>query len=921
VHLLEHRGKTRDDHDRARRTWRAWHVAVALLTFCLQSAPVAAADDDWEPRVARVSYIEGDVSYLNADADEWAAVDVNAPLVTGDRFYAGPGGRAEIELPGGVYARVSEETELDLLEVSDEAVHVRVGLGTATFRLRSVPAGRHVELSTPATALVARARGIYRIDVAGDGQTTVLVRDGELDAYLGDDRYRLADGRGARFAAYAEGDDEGEPIDVFDASYIEPDDWDDWESRRAARIQNAVSYQYVDDDVYGVEDLDEYGDWHRHEEYGPIWRPRRVAAGWAPFTNGRWVWQDPWGWTWVDYEPWGWAPSHYGRWVYVQDYWAWCPGPVVARPVYAPATVGFFGVSVNTPSVSVSVGIGPSIGWVPLGYGEPLIPWWRGVGGVAPGRPWWGGWGGPRIVNNTVIKETNITNINVNNIRYVNFERPHAFTAVDRDSFVRGDLRRLELPRERLRDIARPLRGAPEVVPRRESLFAVRPAKLREGRRLQPPRDALQRAAVTTRAVPAARPAFEKKRQLIEQAKGEPVPPRELRRLARADEPRSQVRTVAARGRRVVVPEVTADAPKQARAPIERRMRPAGDERRDARQVQRGEQPERAAREDRRQQNVERRAGQAPEAREGQGRVSRERRQPLDAPGAAPGTREQMQRGGADTRGAARSERDVRRERAVTPREGAPEPRERAGEARRREAEPGEPRAATPSERRAPSAPERRQVERPQREPSRPDAADAELNTARRVQRDAEQRERVQSERRRREQLERQQRERSERSQRDSAVRRQREDGQRERARVERQQREQVQRVEAERQQREQAQRAQAERRQREQAQRVQAERQQREQAQRAQAERRQREQAQRVQAERRQREQAQRVQAERRQREQAQRAQAERRQRETQQQREAVGRQQQPEQRQSEDPRTARERRDKRRRQPPSDT
>src|SRR5690606_32078728 len=171
-------------------------------------------------------------------------------------------------------------------------------------RVRDVLVGHHVELSTPATAVVARTRGVYRVDVEADGVTTVLVRDGEVDAYLGEDRYRLGENRGARFVAYGEGDDEYEPVEVFDASYVEPDRWDQWESERAARVRNAVSYQYVDDDVYGVADLDHYGDWQRHEEYGPIWRPRQVASGWAPFSNGRWVWQDPWGWTWVDYEPW-----------------------------------------------------------------------------------------------------------------------------------------------------------------------------------------------------------------------------------------------------------------------------------------------------------------------------------------------------------------------------------------------------------------------------------------------------------------------------------------------------------------------------------------------------------------------------------------------------------------------------------------
>src|SRR2546428_7576392 len=32
---------------------------------------------------------------------------------------------------------------------------------------------------------------------------------------------------------------------------------------------------------------------------------------------------------------------HYGRWAYARNEWLWVPGPVVARPVYAPALVAF----------------------------------------------------------------------------------------------------------------------------------------------------------------------------------------------------------------------------------------------------------------------------------------------------------------------------------------------------------------------------------------------------------------------------------------------------------------------------------------------------------------------------------------------------------------------------------------------------
>jgi hypothetical protein len=531
-------------------------AAVFCVSFAAGSRPLLAAAEG-EPLVARVSFTEGEVSYLNADAEEWAPVEVNAPLVTGDRFYSGDDGRAEIQLPGSLYARLSNGTEIDLLEVSDAAVQVRVGIGTATFRVREVPARMHVEISTPATAVVARSRGVYRIDVDRDGRTTVLVREGEADAYLGDERYRIDSGRAAEFMNVGYDDyDGGDPVRVFPAAEVQLDPWDDWEATRARRIEASASFQYVSDDVYGVEDLDEYGSWDRHETYGPVWRPTRVEAGWAPYTRGRWVWQNPWGWTWVDYQPWGWAPSHYGRWVYVQDYWAWAPGPIVTRPVYAPATVGFLGVSVNTPSVSVSVGIGPSVGWVPLGWGEPIIPWWGGVGGVTVGRPWWGGWGGPRIVNNTVINNTNITNINVENIRYANVDRPWGVTAVSRDSFVRGDFQRLDLPRDQIQNVVRPVRGAPDVIPQRESLFAARPERLRGGRAARPADDVLQRAAVTTRQLPSARPRFDQTRQAIERGKGAPVDPGELRRMGRDRAP--LVRTVSATGRKAVTPESVA---------------------------------------------------------------------------------------------------------------------------------------------------------------------------------------------------------------------------------------------------------------------------------------------------------------------------------------------------------------------------
>jgi hypothetical protein len=98
------------------------------------------------------------------------------------------------------------------------------------------------------------------------------------------------------------------------------------------------------------------------------------VADWAPYRFGHWTWISGFGYAWVDDAPWGYAPSHYGRWVYVGNRWGWCPGHYVARPVWAPALVGWYGGS--GWSVSVNVGA-PVYGWVPLAWGEPYHPWWR----------------------------------------------------------------------------------------------------------------------------------------------------------------------------------------------------------------------------------------------------------------------------------------------------------------------------------------------------------------------------------------------------------------------------------------------------------------------------------------------------------------------------------------------------------------
>jgi len=214
-----------------------------------------------------------------------------------------------------------------------------------------------------------------------------------------------------------------------------------------------------------------------------VWVPTSVPPGWVPYSTGRWIWDPRFGWTWLDAAPWGWAPYHYGRWVFVRGYWGWAPGPVVVRPVYAPALVVFLG-----GPVGVAVAARP-LHWAPLGWGEPVIPWWGRPGFV--GVAWWGGWGGPRVVNNVAVNRTttvNVTNINV----YSNVHVHNAVVGVSEDRFGRGSVQTTRVDAARVRELT-PVRGALDVKPVAASVMSADRATLR------PPEAVRDRNVVATR--------------------------------------------------------------------------------------------------------------------------------------------------------------------------------------------------------------------------------------------------------------------------------------------------------------------------------------------------------------------------------------------------------------------------------------
>jgi len=80
---------------------------------------------------------------------------------------------------------------------------------------------------------------------------------------------------------------------------------------------------------YFYDALKPLGRWVEHWKYGLVWYPNDVDEDWRPYSVGRWVLTDEYGWLWDSEEPWGWAVFHYGRWSLDEDWgWIWVPGNV-----------------------------------------------------------------------------------------------------------------------------------------------------------------------------------------------------------------------------------------------------------------------------------------------------------------------------------------------------------------------------------------------------------------------------------------------------------------------------------------------------------------------------------------------------------------------------------------------------------------
>lgn len=512
-------------------------ISALLVTIF---AGLCFAQDDPPYRVARLNYITGNVSMQPAGIDQWSPADLNRPFTIGDYLYADQGSRAELHLDEAVM-RIGEQTSFGFLNLNDQVVQIKLTEGDMYIRLHDFGSDQTFEVDTPNAAVTLLRDGTYRFRVdPNGGMSFVVVHEGQAEITGGGQAFTLNAGNSAELT--------GTDQLAYDIQVApEPDDFDQWCAERDAHEAHLRSAQYLPPTVIGYEDLDNYGSWQTVGDYGPVWYPQQVAAGWAPYHYGHWAWIDPWGWTWVDDMPWGFAPFHYGRWAYISGRWGWCPGPIsiyghhgpVIRPYYAPAMVAWFGGSHF--GVGISVG-GPSLGWVALGFGDVYTP------PYVCSRPYFTN---VNRYNTTIVNNVNITNVyntvyvdhRVYNQTIVNTRAPNAVMAMPQTAFATGASVRQSGVAVKQTEIARLQTAgvlAPPVAPTRQAVLPnARPAA-------HPSAQVMQRQVVARSAPPSAPAPFAARQQYLQQHAGQLHNIAALRQAVPPKPQTAQVRKVAA---------------------------------------------------------------------------------------------------------------------------------------------------------------------------------------------------------------------------------------------------------------------------------------------------------------------------------------------------------------------------------------
>src|SRR5947209_15550680 len=143
-------------------TMRKAGFILTLMAAGIASGQPAGGDPP--SRVARLNYMQGQVSFRPGSVDEWTPASLNYPIYNGDHLWADQGGQAELHI-GSTALRMGSETALAVLNLDDRMVQLSLTAGSLNVHVRSLGEGESFEVDTPNSAVTLLRPGDYRFQV------------------------------------------------------------------------------------------------------------------------------------------------------------------------------------------------------------------------------------------------------------------------------------------------------------------------------------------------------------------------------------------------------------------------------------------------------------------------------------------------------------------------------------------------------------------------------------------------------------------------------------------------------------------------------------------------------------------------------------------------------------------------------------
>src|SRR6478609_665763 len=146
-----------------------------------QTGPQGAPTGDPPGRVGRLSYLQGTVSYHDAQADAWSPAALNAPLTAGDSVWTEPNGHDELSI-AGTRVRMDGDTQLDVAALDDSQTRLQLDQGRLDIKTFALETNQPYQIITPRGIAALKDQGDYYVHAGTTADPTVMgVRSGAAE--------------------------------------------------------------------------------------------------------------------------------------------------------------------------------------------------------------------------------------------------------------------------------------------------------------------------------------------------------------------------------------------------------------------------------------------------------------------------------------------------------------------------------------------------------------------------------------------------------------------------------------------------------------------------------------------------------------------------------------------------------------------